>query len=130
MPNRGYSIKVKENPENVAEKCHPTSDKTVTMWEIHIPPPFPSIEEHNPTACSKHNIWTNTFKVMTFKSKNTAKGSVTTNLRFCFTCKALGHTYWMCPIHDHQVWHLQHPDEDKKDDDQGPTHNCRSPHNT
>ena len=82
---RGYTTRGKETPGNTAEKHHPTSDKTVTMWEVHIPPPFPSINEHNPAARSKHDIWTNAFKITTFKSKNTVKGIVMTNLRFCYT---------------------------------------------
>lgn len=120
---RGYSTDKKETLKGIKEKRNPTSNNTITLWEVHIPPPFTAIQDTSPGTLTQHDVWINSFKNTVFKSLKSAKGSALPTNRNCFTCKAIDHTYPLCPIHEHHAWRLQHPEyeeavsnEDEPDD--------------
>ena len=114
---RGYAIDKKETSKNSEEKKTPSSNSSITMWEIHIPPPFPSLPDTS--GITKHDLWVNAFKRSTFQSLKSAKGTAVDTPRICFTCKANDHPFALCPIHEHRAWRLQHPEysEDESDQD-------------
>src|SRR5258708_20698265 len=46
---RGHTLNLKETPKNIKEKKKLTSNSSIPTWEIHIPPPFDSLQVTNPT---------------------------------------------------------------------------------
>ena len=122
---RGYTIDKKESLRNIKEKHHPTSNNTITLWEIHIPPPFTAIQDTSPGMLTQHDVWINSFKNTIFKSLKSAKGSALPTNCNCFTCKVIDHSFPLCPIHEHHAWRLQHPkyeevDSEKEEQDDNP----------
>ena len=111
-----YTINQKETLKNIKEKRSPSCDDSITLWEVYIPPPFPTLQDFG--AFNKHNFWVNAFRKLTFQSLKSAKGSAITSPRPCFTCKAADHSYLMCLIHEHPAWQCQHPEYTEEDSDQ------------
>jgi len=74
---RGHTLNLKETPKNIKEKKKLTSNSSIATWEIHIPPPFDSIQDTNPRMQTKHDIWIKSFSNsnMVFQSLKSAKGS-------------------------------------------------------
>src|SRR5258708_15888639 len=110
------------------KKKNPSNNASITLWEIHIPPPF-SVLQDTLEGPTHHDIWVNSFKHSTFQSLKSAKGSVAFSNCHCFTCKAINHTFPLCPIHEHHAWCLQHPEykEDASDQDDPAEPPCPCP---
>ena len=108
----------KETLKNTKEKCSPTSNNSITLWEVHILPPFMAIQDMSPGTLTQHDVWINSFKNVTFKSLKSAKGLALPTNHNCFTCKAINHLYPLCLVHEHHAWHLQHPEYEEANSEQ------------
>ncbi len=78
----------------------------MVIWEVYIPPPFKSLSDTNLVDHLKtpYDKWINLFQRSSFTSEFTLEGHWFADIMACHTCKAIDHTYHMCPIHDVCEW--------------------------
>ena len=101
-----YTVDQKETPKNIKEKRFPSSNDSITSWEVYIPLLFPTLQDFR--AFNKHDFWVNTFKKSTFQSLKSVKGTVIDTPQICYTCKVINHTFHTCLIHKHPAWCCKH----------------------
>ncbi len=108
---RGYSNHPCKTYKNCTAKIYPQDSDPITLWGVYIPPPFESLRDMNLVDHPKtpYNKWVNLFQRSSFTSKFTLKGHWFTDIMTCHTCKAIDHSYLMCPIHNIHEWKDQYP---------------------
>src|SRR5258707_4300128 len=67
---RGYAINKKETSKNMDEKKAPSSNSSITQWEIYIPPPFPPLLDM--ISYTRDNLYITSFKNSTFHNLESA----------------------------------------------------------